>query len=154
MTGYFKAVALALSLALTTVPAYAVTGPTTSTPAAVVLSSKASELLTAAKATCTAQGATEEACKAAVAAYVAQLKSEGLTGKALDDALVPMVAALTDGSSTLAPALQKVLGAAIKDLSTEFSDPRQAELVASIGQDVSDGKKVETGATETPASGA
>lgn len=155
MTQFFKAAALALSLAFVAAPALAVTGPSTSTPAPAPLSSKATELLAAATETCRAPGATKEACSAAVAAYVAQLKSEGLTGEALDVALVPLVSALSNEASKLDPAVRQIVADVITVVAGEFTDKTRADAAASIATDVAVGKDPpQTGAIETPASGA
>jgi hypothetical protein len=144
---------VALSLAFANAPVLAATGPTDST-SALVLSNQATNLLAAAKAACTGPTSTKEGCSAAVAAYVSELKSEGLAGKTLDDALVKMVVALATDSSKLSPALQQIVGAVIADLGKQFTDPDRAAIVASIAKDVAAGKVVETAAIDTPASGA
>ena len=85
-------------------------------------------------AACGGSGANDADCAVAMAAFVASV--QGLTPRQKDAALADVVVAL---ANTAGPAAQAVAAAAIRSVSTEFSEPARAQAAIEVAAAVETG---------------
>lgn len=95
-------------------------------------------------AACTAEDATEESCKAVIAAYFAYLDAQGIVGAEREAAIANLVVALAEAD--VSPAVQSVVVAAIREIGTTYATGEQAAAILQIAAAVEAGEDIETAA--------
>lgn len=95
-------------------------------------------------AACAAEGATEENCKAVIAAYFAYLEQQGIVGPDLEAAIATLVVALAQ--TTVSADVKAIVVAAIEDIGSNYATGEQAVAILQIAQTVEEGGTIETGA--------
>lgn len=95
-------------------------------------------------AACTAEDATEESCKAVIAAYFAYLESQGVVGADLEAAIANVVVALAE--APVSDAIKAIVVAAITDIGTNYATGDQAAAILQIALAVQAGEDIQTAA--------
>jgi hypothetical protein len=95
-------------------------------------------------AACTAADATEDSCKAVIAAYFAYLESQGIVGAELEAAIANVVVALAE--APVSDAIKAVVVAAITDIGTNYATGDQAAAILQIAEAVAAGEDIQTAA--------
>ena len=98
-------------------------------------------------AACSGPGASADDCSAAVAAFVASVRS--LPAAQKDAQLAALVVALANSGS---PATQAIVADAIETVAVEFTDPTRAAAAIEIAEAVSIGAEIDTVSVQTLAS--
>ena len=95
-------------------------------------------------AACSGPSASPDSCSAAVAAFVASVRS--LPAAQKDAQLAALVVALANSGS---PATQAIVAEAIETVAVEFTDASQAAAAIEIAEAVSTGAEIDTVSVQT-----
>lgn len=101
-------------------------------------------------AACTSEGASEDACLAALEAYAAYLESTGIDPAAFEQAMVDLVVAM--GETELPESVREIVAAAVEEISTTYvTDPELKVALNDVAAAIEAGEENPTASVSSPA---